>query len=160
MDMYELRKKYMKALADYELAPELYKELTQLNDLTPKQYAYLATIEAIMTKTTWNPIKKIQYLNKSEEHFEKAISIDSTDIEVRFLRLSVEYEIPSYLGYSNDMGIDTKYVKANFINFNPEELPLSTRKLIIEFVNKSNRFTLAEAEYFKNHLLPNQNQYD
>ena len=111
--------------------------------------AYRAALEAIMTKTTWNLFKKINYLNKSETSFNKAIEMAPDDVEIRFMRMAVQYEIPEYLGYSEDMEEDRKFIVKNIDKFDPATLEHETLLAILDFMKKCNRFTPDQIEKFK-----------
>jgi len=102
----ELRTEYLTALSDYLNAPKVYESFLKVENPNGKILAYQGALEAIMTKTTWNLFKKISYLRTSEESFQKAIKSAPNDIEIRFMRLAVQFEIPEYLGFSEDMQLD------------------------------------------------------
>ena len=144
-----LRTEYLTALSDYLNAPGVYETFLQVKDPSAKILAYQGALEAIMTKTTWNIFKKMSFLNKSEESFKKAVELAPNDIEIRFMRLAVQFEIPEYLGYSKDMESDKEFVVKNIKSFNSQNIPLSLRKQILGFMHRSNMFTQVEIEKFK-----------
>lgn len=111
--------------------------------------AYQGALEAIMTKTTWNIFKKMSYLNKSEESFKRAVKLAPNDIEIRFMRLAVQYEIPEYLGYSRDMESDRKFIVQNIASFKAQSIPIALRQQIVGFMFRSMLFTPSEIEKFK-----------
>lgn len=148
----ELREKYMVALHDQDKAAEVYQLFLGIEEPTPKMIAYRAALEAIMTKTTWNVFKKINYLNKSEDSFKEAINKSPHDIEIRFMRLAVQYEIPEYLGFSNNKDEDKKFIVSNIGHFDISNLPLQTIKEIYGFMIKCNYFTKEQIKKFKAHL--------
>lgn len=145
----ELRGKYMAALHDYSNAPEVYKTFSEIKDPSAKILAYRGALEAIMTKTTWNLFKKMSYLRQSEKSFQTAIAKSPQDIEIRFMRMAVQYEIPEYLGFSNDMETDRAFIVKHIENFNPTNFPHETLVEIFGFMNRCNKFTQAQIEKFK-----------
>ncbi len=148
----ELRAKYMTALHDQDKAEEVYNIFLQIENPSAKVLAYRAALEAIMTKTTWNVFKKISFLNKSEESFKAAIDKSPNDIEIRFMRLAVQYEIPEYLGFSNNKSEDKKFIVSNINLFNISNLPRQTVREIYGFMIKCNYFTTDQIMKFKDHL--------
>lgn len=145
----ELRKEYIEALHDCDEAERVYDIFLLVDNPSGKMLAYQAALEAIMTKTTWNLFKKINYLNKSEASFNKAIKKAPNDVEIRFMRMAVQYEIPEYLGYSDDMELDREFIVKNIDNFDPATLEHETLAAILGFMKKCNRFTPDQIEKFK-----------
>ncbi|MEQ8625653.1 MAG: hypothetical protein RJQ00_02435 [Vicingaceae bacterium] len=145
----ELRTSYIEALHDCDEAERVYDIFLAVENPSAKMLAYRAALEAIMTKTTWNLFKKINYLNKSETSFNKAIEMAPDDVEIRFMRMAVQYEIPEYLGYSEDMEEDRKFIVKNIDKFNPATLEHETLLAILDFMKKCNRFTPDQIEKFK-----------
>lgn len=148
----ELRAQYMDALHDCEFAPTVYDVFTKVKNPSGKVLAYKGALEAIMTKTTWNLFKKISYLNKSEESFKAAIEKSPNDLEIRFMRMAVQFEIPEYLGYSKDIETDRAFIVEHIHEFNPTNFPKGTLKEIFGFMNRCNKFTKEQVERFKNIL--------
>jgi len=144
-----LRTQYLTALRDYLNAPKVYELFLKVGKPTAKILAYQGALKAIITKTTWNIFKKMSYLNKSEESFKLALKKAPNDIEIRFMRLTVQYEIPEYLGYSEDMGSDKAFVIKNIAKFRAQTIPPKVREQIVGFVFSSQLFTATEIEKFK-----------
>ena len=144
-----MRTQYLTALRDYLNAPKVYEAFLKVEEPTAKILAYQGALEAIMTKTTWNIFKKMSYLNKSEESFKLAVKKAPNDIEIRFMRLAVQYEIPEYLGYSKDMESDKAFVVKNIAQFKANTIPPKVREQIVGFVFRSQLFTASEIEKFK-----------
>ena len=150
--MVQLRAYYMKALHNCDLAPAVYGLFEDLKNPSPRMLAYKGALEAIMTKTTWNVFKKLSYLKKSEASFKEAVRKAPNNIEIRFMRMAVQYEIPEYLGYSEDMESDRKFIVNNIEQFDPTEFSHGTLEEILGFMNKCKRFTPDQIEKFKNAL--------
>lgn len=145
----DLRTEYLTALKDYLNAPKVYETFLSVEKPTAKMLAYQGALEAILTKTTWNIFKKISYLNKSEDSFNRALTLAPNDIEIRFMRLAVQYEIPEYLGFSDDMDTDKEFVVNNFQKFNCRGIPKTLIDQIIGFMYRSEKFETAQIETFK-----------
>ena len=144
-----LRTEYLEALRDYLNAQKVYESFLKVEQPTAKILAYQGALEAIMTKTTWNIFKKMSYLNKSEESFKRAVKLALNDIEIRFMRLAVQYEIPEYLGYSRDMESDRKFIVQNIASFKAQSIPIALWQQIVGFMFRSKLFTPSEIEKFK-----------
>ncbi len=154
-DLKELRAQYFTALKDASLAPTVYEQFLMQENPSAKMLAYQSALEAIMTKTTWNLFKRINYLNKSEKTMDKAVSMEPNNVEVRFMRLAVEHQIPYYLGYSKHLDEDKAFIIKHISEFNPLNLDPIISAEILRFVQESGRFSKPEALLFKLHLALN-----
>jgi len=151
----ELRKEYMKALSDADQAPEVYELFLKVENPSAKVLAYRGALEAILTRTTYNVFKKVNYLKKSKKSFEEAVKKDPNNLEIRFMRLAVEHEIPDFLGMSENIESDREFVIKNIDRFKAENFPKPICKQILSFMKKCNYFTANQIQKFKGHLALN-----
>lgn len=68
-----------------------------------------------------NVFKKMGYFSDGKELLEKSIANDPQNIELRFLRLTIQTHIPSFLGYNENKEKDKAFVLAN-LDKAPSEL--------------------------------------
>jgi tetratricopeptide (TPR) repeat protein len=155
--MQELRPHYMTTLQDADNAPDVYEKFLEVDNPSAKVLAYKGALEAIMTRTTWNVFKKLSYLRKSEKSFEKAVELAPNDMEIRFMRMAVQFEIPEYLGFSEDLETDKAFVVKHISNFKAENFDRETCEQIFAFMKRSNYFTENQIQKFKGYLALNQN---
>jgi len=145
----KLRAEYLTALSDYLNAPKVYESFLKVEHPDGKTLAYQGALEAIMTKTTWNVFKKMSYLDRSESSFLKALEIAPDDIEIRFMRLAVQFEIPVYLGFSHAMQGDKEFILKNMKNIRSENIPTALMNQIVGFIYRCNMFTEEQIEKIK-----------
>ena len=74
--------------------------------------AYKGMSNLMVCYHTYNPYKKIKYFINGKDFLEKAIAKNSMNVEYRFLRLSVQLNTPSFLGYNSNIERD-KFVIFN-----------------------------------------------
>tara|TARA_B100001109_G_scaffold246270_1_gene234836 strand:+ start:8850 stop:9377 length:528 start_codon:yes stop_codon:yes gene_type:complete len=153
----KLRTEYMKALHDAEEAPSVYELFLEVENPTAKILAYRGALEAIMTRTTYNVFKKVNYLKKSQESLNKAVEMAPNDLEIRFMRLAVQYEIPPFLGMSENIEEDKAFVVKHIPNFDAEKFPKQTCREIFSFMKRCNYFSEDQIERFRNYLALNDN---
>lgn len=84
---------------------------------------YKGAVELGMARHHPNPFKKMGYFGDGKELLEKSISIDPENIELRFLRLTIQTNLPTFLGYSDEKENDKAYVLNHL-----EEAPSETFK--------------------------------
>jgi hypothetical protein len=68
--------------------------------------AYKAAGLALMAKHKFSPWDKLSYLKKASNLFDEAVKSDINNVEIRFLRLSIEFNTPSFVGMSKNIETD------------------------------------------------------
>lgn len=68
----------------------------------PLLMAYKGAGNALLAKYSFFPWNKLSHLDDGLQLLDDAVKLDSTSLEIRFLRFSVLTNIPSFLGYSSE----------------------------------------------------------
>lgn len=76
--------------------------------------AYTGTLEALKAKHSWNPYNKIKFVALSQKTMKRAVSRDPVNLEIRFMRFSIQHYTPSFLGFSKDLDEDRKVIAGQF----------------------------------------------
>lgn len=105
-DMKKIREDYIAAISNSEKANKLCSELTAIKNPDALILAYLGSVQAIKAKHAWNPVNKMGYLKEGFKTINSAINKDPNHLEVRFLRFSLQYYVPTFLGYSKNIDTD------------------------------------------------------
>lgn len=111
-EMERIRASYAKAPSDRTVCKAMIEELGRSNANT-LHIAYLGAFRAIWAKHAINPITKLVTFNKGREHIEKAVLNDPENVEIRFVRFSIQKNCPSFLGYNTDIQKDRQFIEAN-----------------------------------------------
>lgn len=115
-DFEAFRIQYEKAIEDEDTCKmliEQFKIKEKKNELKSVELAYLGALETIWAKHVFNPFSKLKTFKKGKEKIEAAIKQAPNDIEIYYLRLSVQKNAPSFLGYNNHIKEDTAFIKKN-----------------------------------------------
>ncbi len=106
-----IRQTYERSEADSKSADKL-KDLTasQSNALVK---AYHGVSYAFLAKHGSNPLSKLSNLKKGLNIMNLAVKQDAKDVEVRFLRYSVESNIPGFVSFENHTATDKKFINEN-----------------------------------------------
>jgi hypothetical protein len=151
-DLHQIRKLLITALESKKTTDSLYKSLGAIKDRPGLINAYMGTLEALKAKHAWNPYYKIKYLNDSEKTFKTAGAADPRNIEIRFMRFSIEHNVPKFLGYTKNLVTDReemiKQIDAKYYASADKALV----KTIIKFLLDSKRCTAAEQKNLTQHL--------
>lgn len=105
-DIKKIREDYITAINSSDKADELYNQLSAIKNPDPLLLAYLGSVQALKAKHAWNPVSKLSYLNQGFKTINSAVAKAPNEIEVRFLRFSLEYYVPSFLGFSKNLHND------------------------------------------------------
>ena len=109
IDINILRFQYRKAADSEKLTNWLHGELEKKENNLSSHNAYKAAIIAVKAKFAFWPNEKLSLVKKAMTLLDKCIIQDPNNIEKRWLRYSIEINIPSVLGY-NHQTIDRKVI--------------------------------------------------
>ena len=115
VDMNEVRSLYKEAVKSEDSCKELVAISSGFNEKTnPLMLGYKGSGTMLMAKHVFNPFTKMSYFRKGKQMLEKAIEVDENSIELRFLRFNAQTNMPSFLGYNNNIDDDKKFILNGF----------------------------------------------
>jgi hypothetical protein len=100
-----LRRHYEQAAADKAAGEKFYKLLADYKDRDALVLGYKGAAEAIRARDA-SMFNKLTYVQDAARTFEQAVSLDPQNPEIRFLRFSVESNLPAFLGLSKHVDED------------------------------------------------------
>ena len=104
-DINVARKLFLESKTNKKSAEELLKiSSNEVNNNSAMAYNAIALF--MMCNHTNNVYTKLSNFNKGKTILEKSISNDKENIELRFLRYCIQKNIPSILGYNNNLETD------------------------------------------------------
>ncbi|RWW96729.1 hypothetical protein EPI11_14135 [Flavobacterium cerinum] len=112
MDLETVRFNYEKAVSDKMICQSMIKELSTGTE-SAVHLAYLGAFQTIWAKHSSNPISKLRTFKKGKKNIEDAVMSKPYNIEIRLLRLSVQSNCPSFLGYRKNIEEDKKFIRSN-----------------------------------------------
>ena len=128
----QLRQQLIRAINNSSTTDSMYNSLTAMPIKSPVIVGYIGTLQALKAKHTWNPYSKMKQVANAEKTFEKAIKADPHNLELRYLRYSVEYNLPKILGQSKNMGADKQVMLEQIARKRPND---DDRELVINVIN-------------------------
>ncbi len=131
----DVRKKYPLATKNDSVCKELYNALNGKADGTDVLSGYAGGVTMLMAKSTANPFSKMEYFKDGKKLLEDAISNNKNDIELRFLRFAIQDNLPSMLGYNENLEEDKSYIMKYLPMLDKREL----RKAIANYLIKSDK---------------------
>lgn len=100
-----LRRHYEQAATDKAAGEKFYQLLANYQDRDALVLGYKAASEAIRARDA-SMFNKLTYVQDAARTFEQAVGLDPQNPEIRFLRFSVESNLPAFLGLSKHVEED------------------------------------------------------
>ena len=131
----EARQKMPKAFEDEKECKALYDKMSKVKNPEPVLKGYIGGVNIAMSKHA--PLfEKSGYLKKGTAMLDEAIKEKPNTLELLFLRLTIQINLPSFLGYNDNKEDDKKFVLAH-----QSSAPAELRERIANFIRKSDYFT-------------------
>lgn len=122
---------------DVKMCRDFHSYFEDAEHLTPTIQAYRAVSEAMLAQVVWNPFSKLSQVMKYDKQMEAAVNSDPENIEIRFLRLAIEYNLPSFLGMSTHIEEDIDVILENMTTVNSLEIDPGYGQYIFWFLETS-----------------------
>lgn len=156
-----LRKIFHNAVMDASFITPFVTEMDKIKDPTPIELAYKAAAEALKAQEEWNPVEKLLYLRKFRKMITKAVELDVNEIEIRFLRFGIEYNIPGIFGFSKDMYDDKVLIIDSVSRIEKFEIDKYFAAYILNLLSDSGLCSSDEIKMVKSKIdMPNTSSLD
>ena len=119
-DLNEVRTSYSKAVLDKKLCKKMIEELELSKEKSVIALAYLGAYQTIWANHVFNPLSKLATFKKGKNNIELAISKEPENVEIRYIRFSVQKNAPSFLGYNSHLKEDKDFLVKNKKNINSD----------------------------------------
>lgn len=137
-----LRREYHQVYKDSAACAKLYKKITNSTGNDIITIAYRGAITAAMANHVKDKKEKLKLFNTGKKMLEQSIISDSSNIETRFLRFTVQINCPKALGYSKQIDSDKKFILKNYSSTSN----VAVKKMIYISLTQTNFFTEAEKQ--------------
>lgn len=99
-DLNTIRESYLNATKNREFTEDFVR-LLDSDQTQAVKLAYKATSRAMYADLVKGNLNKLKVFNEGRDLLERAVDMDNTNFEIRFLRFSIQTNIPLILGYNN-----------------------------------------------------------
>jgi hypothetical protein len=114
MSVEEARKVYAESMGNKATCETAYEKISQVsNSDNHLLMGYKGAISIAMAKHLKTPKEKLSHFNKGKSLLENSISKDERNVELRFLRLTIQSNCPSALKYNKSISNDKKFIIEN-----------------------------------------------
>lgn len=139
LDLAVIRKDFNKGVHDEDLCKKHYDMLKKnANSGTEKGYA--AAYQMFMAKHTGNPIKKMSYFNGGKDLLERQLKSEPNNVELRFIRLCIQFHLPKYVGYRSNIEEDKVFLVNNLYKVKDAEV----KDLLFRYLKGASIYTEPE----------------
>lgn len=147
-DLKEIRVQYPTAVKSSDETSQLAALLLNKNiSNSPVLMAYKGAVLTLKAKYSKSKQEKKDNFREGVSIIENAIKADSLNIEIRYIRLTIQENSPKFLGYHKNIEEDKMFIKDNYTNQNEKEL----KPILKDYVLKSGVFDENEKEAIRNH---------
>ena len=129
-DLNEVRASYSKAVLDKKICKKMIEELELSKEKSVIALAYLGAYQTIWANHVFNPLSKLATFKKGKNNIELAISKEPENVEIRYIRFSVQKNAPSFLGYNSHLKEDKDFLVKNKKNINSDLLQKNIETLL------------------------------
>lgn len=141
LNLSEVRLLYKEANSSKENTMALYQKLESVTKNDNKVLvAYKGAVLAMTAKYEKGSKHRIEIFKNGISFVEYAIEVEPQNLEIRFVRLSLQQNSPKFLKYNKHLGEDKKFVLTNYSHIQSSEL----KNYIKDYILHSNNFTEEE----------------
>ncbi|MEJ7559716.1 MAG: hypothetical protein WKF66_15510 [Pedobacter sp.] len=115
------------------------------NNSSPVLVCYKGVAEMMQAKHVLSPFSKLQKFKTGKTLIEKSIKRDPNDLELRFLRFSIQSNLPEFLGYDQAISADKVKLINGYSSIKDDEL----RQCVVNYLTASKYCTVAELKKIK-----------
>lgn len=131
-----IRSSYKRAIDSEAHCKSTLEILEPITAESPLLYAYKGSLTALLAKHATNPATKLDKVKTASTMLDDAVIADPNNIEIRYLRFSVEKNIPSFLPYREHIKQDeTKIILA--LCKKTDGLPNEVKKDVASYMLKN-----------------------
>ena len=120
----EVRSLYQKAAIEKDSCIRLLSLLENCDRENALLLGYIACAKMIMAKHVLNPLKKLSFFMTGKQTLDNILYSNINNIELRYLRLTIQTNIPSFLKYRGDIDNDKQYLIQSLPNIQDEQLKI------------------------------------
>jgi len=129
----DIRNNYKEAVTSESKANSFNNDLKNVTKSDDKRLvAYKGAALTLTARYQKTAKEKSTSFKKGVEWVEYAISKKPLDLEVRFVRLSIQQNSPKFLGYNKEIEEDKKYILTNFNTIRSKEFKEYLKSYILD----------------------------
>lgn len=145
VDLEHLRKYYYKVDTDSSACNKLYQKIQSGKFTDNILNGYKGAIMCAMAGHSQKKEEKLKLFNEGKKLIEEAIKKDTSNVELRFLRLTIQHGSPKALGYNKKIASDKEFIIRNIGSVKNSVI----KKNIIQYLLENLKQELTETQIKK-----------
>lgn len=123
ISVYEARESYFRSSAGTLEARKFENLLDAVpDDDTPVLICYKGAAQMLKAKNAVNPVSKLSFFKRGKTLIEHGLMKDSSCVEAHFIRFSIQHNLPGFLGYNQNVSMDSLMVAKALPDMNDNDL--------------------------------------
>ncbi|AWM35218.1 hypothetical protein DDQ68_22085 [Hymenobacter nivis] len=139
-----LRRHYELAAADKAAGEKFYQLLAEYHDQDALVLGYKAAAQAIRARDA-SMFNKLTYVQDAARTFAQAVALAPDNAEIRFLRFSVESNLPAFLGLSTHVDEDKAFLLSSALAHPRSGLDAESFRTVRSFLIARGHVSTADA---------------
>lgn len=148
-DLPSLRRHYAAAATDEAAARRMLAAVRGYDGPNAAIVGYRAVAEAVQARYVWSPLAKLRAVRAAQKTFDHAVALDARNVEVRFLRYTIEVNVPRYLGLSAHLAADRALIIAGARHYPDLGLDAQSLTIIRDFMLQRGECTPEETRMLR-----------
>lgn len=140
-----IRSQYPKAKESSELTDQLYHELSGISEEINVLAAYKGAVSALKADFAKGIRNKKEFIKEGTKLLDHAVAAEPENVEIRYLRLTVQENAPKIVGYHGNIDEDKEVIKNRFHSLESDSL----KAVIRGFIEISSSFDKDEKSEFQ-----------
>ena len=126
-----LRNYFFRSAHNSAAAKQFFNATHLVKETEVVKFSYKAVSYIMQSKYAFNPYIKWSNFSKGRDMLEIALKQSPSNIEIHFLRFSIQSNIPFFLNYTNDIGNDKKIILEGWNEIEDKDLKSKIKQYII-----------------------------
>ena len=144
-NLVEIRTMFYEAAFDKQLANTFLDRIENMEtEANSTMLGYHGMAYMLQAKFAWNPYNKVKHFLTGKSFLEHAIELDTSNVELRYLRFCIQTNAPFFLGYNNALSSDKELILKSWQALNDDDLKTRIR----DYMLNSGECSASEKEIF------------
>ncbi len=149
LSLAQIRERYQAAAEDPLEAESLWRKLDHYRGEDAIILGYKAATRVLLANFSLFPLTKLAYLKEAMQLFRQAVRQDPGNIEVRFLRYSIQHHLPTFLNESRDMPEDKAVLMERIAEYRAYQLSQDQLATFFDFFESCGHFSPSELDQLR-----------
>ena len=142
-----LRSLYYQASKNSSDADKFYDLVKDAGTQSPLLLGYKGMAEFMKCYHSYNPVSKLNYFYKGKQDLDHAITLTPNNVELRYLRFTVQTNLPPFLNYRSEITSDKDFL---IHHIGSTHTDTELRSMICEYMIKCDFCSNEEKTFFQN----------